>query len=48
MIGISAALVMYLPPIRALVGRVAEWCARLYDRILATASPRLAGAGADR
>jgi undecaprenyl-diphosphatase len=48
LIGISAALVMYLPPIRALVGRVAEWCARLYDRILSTASPRLAGAGADR
>lgn len=44
LIGSAAALVFYLPPLRALIARVAAWCSALYDRLLAATSPRLVGA----
>jgi undecaprenyl-diphosphatase len=41
LIGIAAALVLWLPPIRRPLHRFADWCAALYERLAGAAEARV-------
>jgi undecaprenyl-diphosphatase len=46
LIGIAAALILWLPPVRGPLHRLADWCAALYERVAGAAEARLRALGA--